>query len=141
MKNKGKILAIDFGKSKVGLAISDEDRKFAFRRGIIKDFKSLERLFEQIKRLCESEKVNLVILGLPLAINGSSTIQSSRIRKIGESLSAFLDKVKVEFVDESFSSHQANELIKSMNGAVSQDDDDFAAYIILGKYLSDKEAF
>ncbi len=141
MKNRGRILAVDFGRSKVGLAVCDEERKLVFRRGIIKGFGSLDRLFRQLKDLCVKEKIVLVLFGVPLGIEGNETAQSAKIRVIGEKLRAYLEDIFLEFVDESFSTFEAKELLAGVPGRIDMNDDDYAAYLLLVKYLKQKEAF
>ena len=64
----GRILGVDFGEKRIGLALSDPSRTFA------RPFKALEAskdLGATLKKLIESEGVDRIVLGLPLNMDGS----------------------------------------------------------------------
>ena len=139
MKNKGKILAIDFGDNNVGLASCDEDRQMVFVKGCITDYKSLDNLFEQILQVCEEESIKEVVFGIPHGVDGEETDQTERLRKFGKQLSHFLgEKYRVILKDESFSSFEAQNLMREMNDPDSKkkySDHEMAAKIILERHL------
>lgn len=126
-----KILAIDFGDNNVGLAVSDDAGMIAFGKGVIKDFKSLKNLAEQIGTIIDREKIDLIVYGLPLNADGEQTDQAHRLRKIGEKLAELLNK-KFLFVDESFSSFEARQKFGS-----NYSEHELAAMSFLQKYLDD----
>lgn len=129
------MLAIDFGRKKVGLAISDESRSFAFRRGIIRDYASLEGLFKRIEEMCSNEGVETVVLGIPLGENGEETEQSIKIRDIGRRMREYIGKDDFVYIDESFSTFRAKGLKKEFPGEKMLGDDDYAAFLLLEEYL------
>lgn len=139
MKNKGKILALDFGNRTVGLAVSDEDRTMVFGRGVIRDFKSLAGLFGRIAEFCMKEGIVGVVMGIPSGKEGQETPQTERIRGIGEKLGDFLKDIPVEFEDESFTSFEADDYLSGIKGVRGRDrkqmEDELAAVIILKRYL------
>lgn len=140
MKNRGKILAIDFGAKTVGLAVSDEDQMMVFGRGVIKDYKSLAHLFEKIKEFCVKEDVIEVVMGIPVGREGEETAQTGRIRGFGEKLQEYLGKeIPVEFEDESFTSFEADEFLDKILHVRGRDrkqsEDELAAVLILKRYL------
>ncbi len=138
MKNKGKILAIDFGAYFVGLAVTDEDRLLTFTRGVIKNYKSLENLFAKILELCKKEKVTQIVLGVPFASDGGKTAQSERMYAIGGKLQKYLQNIPVAFEDESFTSYAADDFLKSVGvkeGKRKDTEDEVAAIFILRRYL------
>lgn len=64
---KGKILGIDWGHIRIGVAISDVDRTMAFSRtSIHNDNKAID----EIGKICNEEKVELLVLGYPLNMEG-----------------------------------------------------------------------
>jgi putative Holliday junction resolvase len=138
----GKILGVDFGRSKVGLAICNVEQNMVFRRGVIKRYKSLENLFDKLSDIIKKEDVVNVVFGLPLSEDGGKTDQSNRIVKIGEKLEAFLNVKMVKYQDESFSTFEAKSNLLGINGNVSGgEDDDMAAFIILRNYLQEHGNF
>lgn len=143
MKNKGKILAIDFGWQFVGLAVTDVDRTVTFGHGVIKDFGSLAKLFAKIKEICQKENVVQVVLGLPMSESGKKTEQSERMMKIGKKLKDALGEIPVDFEDESFTSYEADKFLRSMevkNSQRKETEDEVAAILILKRYLARGEA-
>ena len=139
MKNRGKILAIDFGRKTVGLAVSDEDQAMVFGRGVIKDYKSLAHLFGKIRSFCEKEGVIEVVMGIPVGRDGEDTPQTERIRGFGEKLQEYLGDIPVEFEDESFTSFEADEFLDKIlhiRGRERKESvDELAAVLILKRYL------
>src|SRR5690606_23661039 len=111
MKGSGKILAIDYGLKKIGLAVSDSGRLMAFGRGILLN-KNEEMVFSEIAQLVDRENVKLLLIGLPLAADGEQTKQSERIKDFAKNLQNELLKrglkPDLDFVDEAFSSFEAN---------------------------------
>jgi putative Holliday junction resolvase len=96
-----RLLAIDHGAARLGLAISDPDRKIASplatytRRDQAKDLAHLRRVIEE-------EEVGGVVVGLPLHTDGRESQQSAAARAFG----AWLGKetnLPVVFYDERFS--------------------------------------
>ncbi len=140
----GKILALDMGRSAVGMAISDEQKQMVFGRGVIRNYKSLANLFKEIKNFCEREKVVEVVIGLPAGKEGEETAQTERIRSIGERLEEYLEDIPVEFEDESFTTFEANEFLGGVAGVKAgkrkDTEDEIAAVIILKRYLDFDES-
>lgn len=137
LKQKGKILAIDFGHHFVGLAVSDDARLMAFGRGVIKGYKSLRVLFDKLRDFCLSEKVVLIVMGLPFGSDGVETKKVVRLRSIGKKLEEFLG-IPVDFVDESYSSFEAGQRLMEMGVKfhnVKEREDEVAAVLILERYL------
>ncbi len=139
--DKGKILAIDFGDNHVGLALSDVDRQMAFPYKTISNFGSLVKLFAQLQLICQQEQVGLVVMGLPFDEEGLLTPQTERIQKIGRKLEVALGNVPFCFIDEAFSSFEADKFLENINIKASRrkkTEDELAAVLILLKYMDKK---
>ena len=138
MKNS-KVLGIDFGKNHVGLALSDEARQIVFGKGVIRNYGSLKNLGAKLKELILKEGVTEIVMGLPLAEDGSDTDQSKRIRDIGKKLTEFLpENIVFNFWDESFTSARADTLLDKFGLKVhryKETQDELAAVLILKDYL------
>ena len=65
-----KVLAIDMGEARVGLAVSDESGTLASGYGFTK-FKGYNDLIEKLSDICNKEGVSKIVIGLPLNMNGS----------------------------------------------------------------------
>lgn len=123
-----KILGIDYGKSKVGLAMAEGKIPFPF--GVIK-VKNELLLFKKILDVVEKEKVEKVVLG----------VSEGRMKKetvvFGQKLKRML-KVPIVFQDETLTSKEAQLL--SLEAAIKRKkrrslEDAYAASLILENYL------
>jgi len=103
---KGKYLAIDYGDRRVGLAISDYDKSIAFPRDFLV-YKSLTDLIEQIKKLCETEQVVKIILGLPIEMDGTFGERFVKTQKFGDALKKAVDPITVDYFDERLTTKQS----------------------------------
>jgi len=133
MPQKGKILALDYGTTKIGLAVSDDSRLLAFGRGVLLRSSALNKIFEQIKRLCEKENVTEFVLGLPLNDEGEEGESAKKVRNFSKKLGLYFPEINLNFIDESFSSFEAKNL-QHQTGSHGHDDE-LAATIILQRYL------
>lgn len=138
---KGKILAIDYGSAKVGLAVSDADRQMAFGRGILREVNK-ERLIERIIKLIIDEGVIEIIIGLPMGENDQETDQTRKIRDfgsmIGKSAAEKGLELVINYVDESFSTFEANQRLQQMGVKMADrkaTEDEMVAIILLQRYI------
>lgn len=105
-----RVLGIDFGLKRVGLAITDPDGMLASPRGTI-ERTTRNKCFDDLKAIIESERVELVVVGLPLGLDGQETETTRQARNFAESLARRVD-VPVELMDERLSSAQAETELK-----------------------------
>jgi len=129
----GKYLGIDYGKSKVGLAIADSETRMAFQYGTLNNDKNL---LQKLAEIVEKENIKKVIIGIPSYINREQAIYP------GEKLGNFLKEklnVEAEYQDEMFSTREAqrNLIEKGVKGIKKYDDQE-AARIILQAWLDKK---
>ncbi|MBI5765744.1 Holliday junction resolvase RuvX [Candidatus Falkowbacteria bacterium] len=122
-----KLLGLDYGDAKIGLAIGDTDSKVASPFKILKNA-GWNNLFQDLKLICQKEKIEKIIIGMP--INKKSPDQAKRVSDFIAELKEQLN-IEVEFQDEQFTTAQASKLIN--NG--KKQDDDIAAMLILQAYL------
>jgi putative Holliday junction resolvase len=100
-----RILAIDPGKVRLGLAVSDADRKIASplttwtRRDLEQDRRFL-------KQTIDDEQIGLIVIGLPVHTTGREGVEAAKAREFGAWL-AKLSGVPVVFYDERFTSQEA----------------------------------
>lgn len=126
-----KILALDVGEKRVGLAISDELRIVASPTG----FCEREQAIEKISDLVESEKVKKIVIGLPHLPSGDLGSQAKDILAFSEVLKESID-CRIDFEDESLSSVEAENRLKRRKKPYEKGEIDAeAAAIILENYL------
>lgn len=122
----GRILGIDYGEKRIGLAISDEERKFSFEFEIW----SPEEFWERIESLIAEKEISKIVLGLPLNMSGEHTQKTAEVIAFSQQLQ---EKVitPVELVDERLSSKMATSISGSQKNI-----DSLAAQIFLENYLN-----
>ena len=72
MSSKGRILALDYGEKRIGLALSDPERIFSKPLCVLAN-KGFEQLVPELKEIITLYQVTLLIIGIPYAIDGSIT--------------------------------------------------------------------
>lgn len=95
---EGRVLAIDYGEVRIGLAISDPMRKFAFPLMVI-DMKREKDWFGVIQKVIEEKQIKQVVMGCPVTLKGKESIQTEKVRKICSELQEKIN-IKVELWDE-----------------------------------------
>ncbi|MDP4236774.1 MAG: Holliday junction resolvase RuvX [Bacteroidota bacterium] len=140
MKINSRVLAIDYGSKRVGLAISDELRMLARPIGILEN---TNRLQKEILALVAKEQVGCVILGLPRTLAGTDSAFTSEVRTFAEKLFAKLDAQNVQhvFYDERLTSVMAQSNIAEQGWTKTKREEKFrkdeeAARIILQEWLN-----
>lgn len=128
-----KVMALDFGLKKIGIAMSDDSQQFAFAKDAVVNN---EKLFSILNQLISSEKVGMIIMGKSPSqeVCMASEITAKRIEKYCN--------IPVLFVDEAYSTKQALELTHTLALKKKQrqqfDDDSAAAAYILEGYLQSR---
>jgi putative pre-16S rRNA nuclease len=134
----GRILCIDYGAKRHGLALSDGLRMTA--RGIetLERPRSREQEFGRIAALVKEHGVDLVVMGLPLQMDGTPGTHHAEVLRYAEALTAFL-RVDVHLVDERRSTMQAEHHLRRFGtgGRKKRKErvDAVAAAIILQSYI------
>lgn len=127
-----KILALDYGKARVGLAVGDTETKIALGKGILEGL-SQNKLISKIKAIVEFEKIDRILIGLPLNMSGEPTDMTKDVQLFVDKLRNHI-AIPVQTMDERLTSQMADRLIIAMpKGQRKQDQ--VAAQIILQNYL------
>ncbi len=134
-----KLMGIDYGIRRVGVAVTDE-QGLAIRGLTTIDRKKKPDLIAAILSLIKQEKPEALVIGLPLDINMAETVMSKEVRSFAEKLQ-ISSGLPVNFVDESFSSKKAAELMRFRKKKMRKDKaaiDRLAACLILQSYREDQ---
>lgn len=135
-ESESRILAIDYGIKRIGLALSDSLKLFAY------PFKTIPNeagLLTELKEIINSKGVIKIILGLPAESRSSSTSVVSLVKEFKEKLEKEF-KLEVELWDETYTSAIAQQrIIESVNKKQKRKNkgllDMHSAAIILQEYL------
>ncbi len=139
---QGRILAVDPGGRRVGLALSDPMRIIAspFKTLLIKNNADA---IEQIRSVIDEQEVTELVVGLPLRPGAKKSEQAQRVETFIAELKASVEQ-PVHTIDESYSSVEAEESLHQMGKKVGQDKgavDRIAAAIILKQYLTESQGY
>lgn len=134
----GRILGIDFGLKRIGLAISDEEKKHAFGRPTLTVNNWTDTL-TSINNICQTESVEKIVIGWPKPLSGQL--------KIDGDLKKFTEEIKkttncpVIYEDERLTSSLADRWLKESTSQKKEKGrrDQLSAIIILQGYL-DRES-
>jgi len=132
-------MALDYGESRIGVALSDPDGILA------QPFETIERRsardrrwLERIDALVREYEVGCIIVGLPLSMTGRAGESAQRARDFGEQV-ATRTGVRVEYFDERWTSREAERVLretevrgKRRKGRI----DPIAASLILSAWLA-----
>ncbi len=132
-------LAIDHGKKRTGLAICDPDETIASPLTVLR---GRERLAERIAEIVLAERVDAIVLGLPLNMDGSEGGQARLVREFAEALKVQTE-VPLHFQDERLSSFGAEEKLREAGMTrrkQAERVDAIAAAEILTAFLEGKRA-
>jgi putative Holliday junction resolvase len=137
---KGKVLAIDYGSKRVGIATGDAEFGIAFPRGVLEN-KGVPILIAEIKKLCDELEVDLVVVGLPLNMEREHEINkiTNDVRYFVKELREALEGIEVELFDERLSTFEGKELmedIKKRSAKAKLGRDAYAAQIILQRFFA-----
>ena len=135
-----RILAIDFGERRVGVAISDPRGLLATPWGIVARTSNAQ-VAERIAGLVGELDAGAVLLGMPLDAEGGEGYQARRVLRFAEELRARIT-VPLVYWDESLTSADAAEILRARRprrGAGRRYIDDVAAAVLLQSYL-DRQA-
>jgi len=132
-----RILGIDFGTVRIGVALSDEMELVA---NPLKTITASKQAVEEIVRLVREKRVVKIVIGMPLHMSGDKGTTAERVERFGDQISKALQhEVPIEYVDERLSSVTAERALKRSGQKVDAKSgvvDQIAAVVILQEYLN-----
>lgn len=131
-----RILSIDYGKRRTGLAVTDLMQIIAGGLTTV----DTKELLKYIVDYTKHEQVETIVIGLPTQPNGAPSENQARVRSFTGELRKALPDIPVEFYDERFTSVMAHQaMLDSGIGRKRRQDkalvDEISATIILQNYL------
>jgi putative Holliday junction resolvase len=110
----GRVLAIDWGLARIGLAVSDATRTLATPLPALHE-KDKRAQIEKVVALVAAEEITRILVGLPLHLDGAESPSSQAARKYAEKLATRV-AVPVELHDERFTSVEAESRLDDLHG-------------------------
>jgi putative Holliday junction resolvase len=132
----GRVLGLDLGDARVGVAISDEDRRVAVPHGTIRTGQPPGEL-KAVAALVHELGVTAVVVGHPRSMSGASGPRAQQAEAFAEALRAIVE-VPVELQDERLSTVEAERSLRDagVSGKRRREVvDESAATVILGAWL------
>ncbi|MDR0741808.1 MAG: Holliday junction resolvase RuvX [Rickettsiales bacterium] len=132
----GRILGVDWGQCRVGLAVSDETQEFFFIRPQIENRPWSRAAVASVAAVAEEENAAGIVIGLPLRFDGSESPTTQAVRRFAKDLDSYID-LPIIFVDELLTSIEAEESLAGASRAeMKKKLDSESAKIILDNALA-----
>lgn len=138
-----RILALDVGDARIGIAVSDELEMGAYPLSTYHRQGSLKRDVTAVAAIAVEQEADCVLVGLPLSIDGGEGRQAHRTRIFGNALARALGQIPLVYRDESLTSVEAEEQLIDMDYSRAKRRsvlDQWAAKILLDGYLESRRA-
>ena len=113
-KSKGKILSVDFGDTRTGLAVSDISRLLASGIGYVSPG-GIEKTADAVAEVAREQRVAAIVVGLPVNMDGSEGSRAARCRKFASMLSERLEGIPVAMFDERMTTMTASRYLNETN--------------------------
>lgn len=139
MADMGRLLAIDYGKKRTGIAVTDTLQLIANGLTTVPTHELLAFILDYVSK----EPVERILVGLPKQMNNEASENMKRIEPFVRSLQKKLPDVPVEYVDERFTSVLAHRAmldagLKKKNRQNKALVDEISATIILQSYMENR---
>jgi putative holliday junction resolvase len=131
-----RILALDFGAKRTGIAVTDELQIIASGLCTVET----PKLLDYLKDYCSKNKVESIVLGYPTRLDGSDTHNTKPVEELAEKLKSIFPTVTIHLEDERFTSKMAQESMLQM-GLKKKDRqkkelvDEISAVLILQSFM------
>lgn len=108
-----RVLGVDFGERRIGLALSDPTGVLASPLETLRRRRGKKPPLRALEELARAEEVEALVFGLPLSPGGEDTDWTREVRWVGETLADRLG-LPVHFLDERFTSARAERTLRSL---------------------------
>ena len=132
-----RIMGLDFGDKRIGVAVSDPTGLIAQGLAVLERGKSLKADLLRLRDLAEKNEVETVVIGLPRNMDGGLGPQAEKVRMFGQKLAGLLD-LPVKYWDERLTTMAAEKLLIQADVSRARRRkviDKMAASLILQGYL------
>ena len=136
----GRILSIDYGKKRTGLAVTDPLQIIAGGLATV----ATSELFDYLKAYIASEQVEMIVIGEPRQPNGEPSENLARVQQFVNRWRKAVPQVPIQYYDERFTSVLAHQAM--LQGGLKKKDrqnkalvDEISATIILEDYLRSRK--
>ena len=110
-----RILGIDYGDSRVGLAISDELGITAQGLETIHHQGNDKLVLKRLEEIFQEHKVDTIVVGMPINMNGTKTERADITEAFIHKIKCKFNKIKIEIVDERLTTVAAHKTMNYLN--------------------------
>ena len=113
-ETKGRILGVDFGDTRTGLAVSDTSRFLASGIGYVSPG-GIVKTADKVAEVALEQKVSAIVVGLPKNMDGSEGFRADRCREFADLLRERLSDVPIAMMDERMTTMSASRYLNETN--------------------------
>ena len=113
-ETKGRILGVDFGDTRTGLAVSDTSRFLASGIGYVSPG-GIQKTADKVAMVAREQKVSAIVVGLPKNMDGSEGFRAERCREFASLLREQLEEIPVAMIDERMTTMSASRYLNETN--------------------------
>lgn len=113
-ETKGRILGVDFGDTRTGLAVSDASRFLASGIGYVSPG-GIVKTADKVADVAREQKVSAIVVGLPKNMDGSEGFRADRCREFADLLRERLVDIPVAMMDERMTTMSASRYLNETN--------------------------
>jgi putative Holliday junction resolvase len=110
----GRVLGVDFGDTRTGLAVSDISRFLASGIGYVSPG-GIEKTAQKVAEVAREQKASAIVVGLPKNMDGSEGFRAERCREFASMLRERLNGVPVAMIDERLTTMSASRYLNETN--------------------------
>jgi len=132
----GRLLAIDYGQKRVGLAVTDSEKIIATALETVAE----KEVLEYLKKYIETETVEVFVLGMPKRLDNTPSSNAAAVVKFQKKLETLFPDIPIALEDERFTSSLALDAMISggmskKNRRIKGNVDKISAVLILQTYM------
>ena len=134
INNKSRLIGVDMGTKRVGLSISDENRKVATPLTTI-NYQNIQKLVDELEKIINEKNVHVIIFGNPKNMDGT---EGSSSQSVKDKVKLISEKIKIPIFmwDERLSTvgafNLSSQLDVNVTKRVKNIDENAAAFILQG---------
>ena len=113
-ETKGRILGVDFGDTRTGLAVSDASRFLASGIGYVSPG-GIVKTADKVAEVAREQKVSAIVVGLPKNMDGSEGFRADRCREFADLLRERLVDIPIAMMDERMTTMSASRYLNETN--------------------------
>jgi len=129
-----RILGLDIGEKRIGVALSDPTKIIA-KELVTIEFVEEKKAIEEIRKICLENDVDKMVIGIPFNLKGEVAHQAERVEKFVDELKKEIEGIEIIEEDERFTTKLARDFRKKIGFKKKEAIDSLAAVMILQNYL------